>query len=188
MDTPPIVSLGSTFSLNTTQAMTRVKTFAQVSAAMRLLTRSLELVDRIQHLVPTAGGGDDGVGIGGPDERFGALVVLGEVAVDGGLEVDQVVEDAALAGAVSLAKNPSTAFSHERPGRRCGRSVAQLFGRRSGGAAPARPAPCRRGTLLFRPYRLARADAGPGVGLEFGTALRYVRAHGLLVELDGMLP
>ena len=45
------------------------------------------LVDRIQHLVPTAGGGDDGVGIGGPDERFGALVVLGEVAVDGGLEV-----------------------------------------------------------------------------------------------------
>ena len=56
-------------------------------------------MDRIQHLVPTAGGGDDGVGIGGPDEGFGALIVLGEVAVDGGLEVDQGMEHAAFEAA-----------------------------------------------------------------------------------------
>ena len=32
---------------------------------------------------------------GGPDERLGVGVVLGEVAVDGGLQVDERVEDAA---------------------------------------------------------------------------------------------
>ena len=32
----------------------------------------------------------------------------------------------------------------------------------------------------------ARTDAGSGVGLVPGTASRYVRAHGRLVELDGM--
>jgi hypothetical protein len=39
-------------------------------------------------LVPSLGRGDDGFGVGGPDERLGLGVVLGEVAVDGGLEVD----------------------------------------------------------------------------------------------------
>ncbi len=33
--------------------------------------------------------------LGGPDERLGALVVLGEVAVDRGLQGDQGVETAA---------------------------------------------------------------------------------------------
>ena len=42
---------------------------------------------------------DDAVGIGGPDEGFGALVVLFEVAVDRGLEVDQRVEGAAVQAA-----------------------------------------------------------------------------------------
>jgi hypothetical protein len=32
-----------------------------------------------------------GVGIGGPSEGFGVLVGLGEVSVDGGLEVDDVL-------------------------------------------------------------------------------------------------
>ena len=39
---------------------------------------------------------DDVVGIGGPDEGFGFLVVLTEVAVDRGLQVDQRAKDAAL--------------------------------------------------------------------------------------------
>jgi hypothetical protein len=39
-------------------------------------------------LVPTFDGGDDFVGIGGPGEWFGSLVMLGNVAVDGGLQVD----------------------------------------------------------------------------------------------------
>ena len=40
--------------------------------------------------------GQNRLGLGGPDEGLGRLVVLGEVAVDGGLQVDQRVEDAAL--------------------------------------------------------------------------------------------
>ena len=53
------------------------------------------LVDRIQHLVPSSDGGDDFVGIGGPDEGLGIGVGLVEEAVDGGLEVDDRAEDAA---------------------------------------------------------------------------------------------
>src|SRR5512132_1202758 len=52
-----------------------------------------------QHLVPSAGGGDDGLRVGGPDEGFGIVVVLGEVAVDRGLEIDQRVEYATLQAA-----------------------------------------------------------------------------------------
>jgi hypothetical protein len=47
-------------------------------------------------LVSTIGGGDDFVRVGGPDEGFGCPVVLGEKAVDGGLEVDNALEDASL--------------------------------------------------------------------------------------------
>ena len=54
------------------------------------------LVDRIQRLIPSLGGGDDHIGVGGPDEGFGLGVVLGEVAVDGGLKIDQRMEHAAL--------------------------------------------------------------------------------------------
>ena len=39
---------------------------------------------------------DDAVGIGSPDEGFGFAVVLAEVSVDRGLEIDQRVEGAAL--------------------------------------------------------------------------------------------
>jgi len=39
-------------------------------------------------LVPASDGGDDLIGVGGPDEWFGAVIGLGEEAFDGGLEVD----------------------------------------------------------------------------------------------------
>ena len=52
-------------------------------------------MDGIQRLVPAFDGCDDFVGICGPDEGFWLLVVLGEEAVDGGLEVDDGVKDAA---------------------------------------------------------------------------------------------
>ena len=47
-------------------------------------------------MVPAFDGGDDTVWIGGPYEGPGVFVLLGEEAVDGGLQVDQRVEDAAL--------------------------------------------------------------------------------------------
>jgi hypothetical protein len=39
--------------------------------------------------MPSGDFGDDAIWVGGPDERPGLAVVLGEVAVDGGLEVDE---------------------------------------------------------------------------------------------------
>ena len=39
---------------------------------------------------------DDAVGIGGPNKGFGFAVVLAEIAVDRGLQVDERAEDAAL--------------------------------------------------------------------------------------------
>lgn len=54
-------------------------------------------------MVPALDGCDDFVGICGPGEGLGLLVVLGEEAVDGGLEVDDGVEDATLEGAASTA-------------------------------------------------------------------------------------
>ena len=53
------------------------------------------LVDRIQRLVPTSGGGDDRIGIGQPSEGFWVDVVLGEVSIDRGLEVDNAEEGSA---------------------------------------------------------------------------------------------
>jgi Holliday junction resolvase RusA-like endonuclease len=38
-------------------------------------------------LLPAGDGGEDAIGVGGPGEGSGVLVVLGDVAVDGGLEV-----------------------------------------------------------------------------------------------------
>ena len=65
--------------------------------------------------MPSVDLGDDAVGVGAPDERFGALVVLIEVAVDGGLEMDQRVEGAALqAAAGQRGKKVSTALSQEQ--------------------------------------------------------------------------
>jgi hypothetical protein len=46
--------------------------------------------------MPTIGGGDDFVWIGGPDKGLWLLVVVGDEAIDGGLEIDDAFEEAAL--------------------------------------------------------------------------------------------
>lgn len=46
--------------------------------------------------MPASDSSDDFVGIGGPSEGLWLLIVLDEEAIDGGLEVDDRVEDAAL--------------------------------------------------------------------------------------------
>jgi hypothetical protein len=47
-------------------------------------------------LAPTPDGGDDFVGIGGPGEGLGLLIVLIEEAIDRGLQVGDGAEDAGL--------------------------------------------------------------------------------------------
>lgn len=59
-----------------------------------IITTIQHLVEGIQRFVPTLDGGDDLVGIGGPGEGLGLLILLGEEAVDGGLEVDYGMKDA----------------------------------------------------------------------------------------------
>jgi len=61
--------------------------------------------------VPAPGGRDDSVRIGGPVEGPRVVVGLGEEPVDGPLEVDDGVEDAARRRLVCLAKNRS-AYLH----------------------------------------------------------------------------
>src|SRR3954447_1923943 len=65
-------------------------------AMVRTQERCSTLVDRVRRSVASLSGSDDAVGVGGPDERLGFGVVLGEVAVDGGLKLDQRMEHAAL--------------------------------------------------------------------------------------------
>src|SRR5215208_4541530 len=62
----------------------------------RTRTGGAALVDGIQRLAPAVDGGDDLIGISGPDEGLGVMVGLVEIAVDSGLEVDDRSEDAAL--------------------------------------------------------------------------------------------
>jgi hypothetical protein len=50
----------------------------------------------LQRLFPAPHLFDDGVGIGGPGEGLGVVVGFNEIAVDGDLEIDDPVEDAAL--------------------------------------------------------------------------------------------
>src|ERR1700727_2247412 len=51
---------------------------------------------RNQRLVPSFDGCDDFFGVLGPGERLWAEIVLGDVAVDGALEIDDRAEDTAL--------------------------------------------------------------------------------------------
>ena len=47
-------------------------------------------------MAPAVDGRDDLVWVGGPDEGLGVMVGLFEIAVDGGLQIDNGAEDAAL--------------------------------------------------------------------------------------------
>jgi hypothetical protein len=67
-------------------------------------------------LAPAVDGGDDLVGIGGPDEGLGVMIGLVEVAVDGGLEVDDGAEDAALEA--SLGQGGEEGLDGVEPGAR----------------------------------------------------------------------
>ena len=71
--------------------------------------------------MPAGCGGDDLVWICLPAERLGVEVVLGEVAVDGGLEVDDAAEDAASEPALS--QRSKEAFNGVEPGRAGRREV-----------------------------------------------------------------
>jgi hypothetical protein len=50
------------------------------------------LLDRLQCFFPAVDDGEDAVGIGGPDEGLWRGVMLGDVAVDGGLKIDDGAE------------------------------------------------------------------------------------------------
>src|ERR1700757_2214671 len=79
--------------------------------------RTFNLVDPLLHLPPAIDGGNDFVGIGRPDEGLWFIVRLGEEAVDGGLEVNDRVKDAALqADAGELGE---VAFDGIEPGGGC---------------------------------------------------------------------
>ena len=59
---------------------------------------------------------DDVVGIGGPNKGFGFAVVLAEIAVDRGLQVDQRMEHTALQA--SAGQRGKKAFERIGPGAR----------------------------------------------------------------------
>ena len=65
-------------------------------------------------MVPSSDGGDDFVGVFGPGEGLWRLIVFRQVAVDGGLEVDDALEDAALEP--TLGENGEKAFDGIEPG------------------------------------------------------------------------
>ena len=66
--------------------------------------------------MPSSDGGDDFVWVSGPCEGFGVDIGLGDEAVDGGLEIDDGAEDAALEAA--LGELGEEAFDGIEPGAR----------------------------------------------------------------------
>jgi len=65
-------------------------------------------------MLPACDGGEDAFGVGGPDEGLWVFVVFGDVTVDGGLRVDERMEDLRLSSRrVSAEKKPSTALSQD---------------------------------------------------------------------------
>ena len=62
-------------------------------------------------------GGDDFVGVLGPDERLWRLVILDEVAVNGSLEIGDAIEDASLEA--PLGEAGEEALDRIEPGCRC---------------------------------------------------------------------
>ena len=71
--------------------------------------------------MPAPDGGDDFIGVFGPGKGFGALVVLGQEAFNGPLQLDDAFEDATLETA--FGENGKEAFDGIQPGRRCWREV-----------------------------------------------------------------
>ncbi len=71
--------------------------------------------------MPAPDGGDDFVWVLGPDEGLRTLVVFGQEAIDGGLEVDKTFEDAAFEA--PLGQDGEEAFDGIEPGSRCRREV-----------------------------------------------------------------
>src|SRR5271154_3736404 len=71
--------------------------------------------------MPAPDGGDDFVGVFGPCERLRCLVVVGEIAIYRGLEVDNALEDAALES--PLGQDGEEALDSIEPGSRCRREV-----------------------------------------------------------------
>ena len=66
-------------------------------------------------MLPPCDGGEDAFGISGPAERLGVFVVLGDVAVDGGLQVDERAEGPPLEPPPG--ERPEEAFDGVEPGR-----------------------------------------------------------------------
>src|SRR6516162_277040 len=107
---------------------------------------------------------DDTVGIGGPDEGFGFAVVLAEIAVDRGLQVDERAEDAALQSPAG--EGGEEALDRIGPGARGGcemKGPARMAGEPGAHFGPASLHTLRQyGILCLRPttrYREAAADA-----------------------------
>jgi hypothetical protein len=76
-------------------------------------------VDSLQRLVPTLRSGDDGLGIGLPDERLGVLIVLFDEVFDGCLKRDDKVEDAALEFSAAQLGEEAVDRVEPRGGGRC---------------------------------------------------------------------
>jgi hypothetical protein len=68
-------------------------------------------------LVSSTCGGNDGIGIGGPDEWLWAGVMIGQIAIDRGLEVDEGTEHAALQAAGEFAEEAGEAAPTSRRSR-----------------------------------------------------------------------
>src|ERR1700674_2676646 len=98
--------------------------------------------------MPTIGGGDDFVWIGGPDEGLCLLVVVGDEAIDGGLEIDDAFEDAALEA--PLGEDGEETLDGVEPTGRGGREME----------APARMTPQPFDHLGVLALRQDRADLG----------------------------
>ena len=91
------------------------------------LHRDQILAKRAQHLAPSGGGGNDFIGIGGPDKRLWLLVVVDDEAVDVGLQIDDAFEDPAFEAA--LGEDGEETFDGVEPtgrGRREVKSPARM--------------------------------------------------------------
>src|SRR6202158_863813 len=118
--------------------------------------------------MPTIGGGDDFVWIGGPDEGLWLLGVVGDEAIDGGLEIDDAFEDAALEA--PLGEDGEETLDGVEPTGRGGREME----------APARMTP--------QPFDHLGVLVS-GVGVEDGVARRVSRdvARGRLQKPDELV-